>query len=100
MPENYVGPKKGSYRFEKPYQYFQTRWGKIRYKAMYFSRSQQPSLGAMFKMQDQGYLTQLEYSAVFVPAYKNVQGKKPKRDGFEKMGAWVVYGRKMTKEQE
>lgn len=99
-PEGLVGPKKGGYRFEKPYIYVQTRWGKLRYKAMYFSRSQSPAMIQSFKMNDSGYMTSLEHENVFVPAYKNVRLKnghiKQKRDGFQKLTAWIVYARKRT----
>ena len=99
-PEGLVGPKKGGYRFKYPYLYRETRWGKLRYRAMYFSRSQNPSMMQSFRMQDMGYMTFLEQGTVMVPAYKNVRGKNgkiiSKRDGFQPLTAWIVYARKIT----
>lgn len=100
VPNGLVGPKKGGYRFETPFKTIQTRWGKLRYKAMYFDKTQDRAIRREFSMQDSGYMTRLEYANVLVPAFKNVREKngniKMKRDGWQKISAWVVYARKRT----
>lgn len=93
-PKEFQSPRKGGYRFEKPFITQKTRWGKLKYKAMYFSKMQGGCFHGEYALQKAGYLTTIERGNVLVPTYSSTTKK---RGPLQKLTAWIVYARKFPK---